>query len=161
MSNQSLPEKNDVAAIFAAYLEEKKLRKTPERMTILSEIYQRTDHFDAETLYIEMKNKQYNVSRATVYNTLELLESCRLVTRHQFGNNQSHYEKSFNYRQHDHLICEDCKEVKEFCDPRVFQIESKIGELLGHKISHHSLLLYGKCEDLNCVNRKKNIKIEV
>lgn len=160
MPSKLQPIIDEVIIIFSAYLEGKKLRKTPERIAILTEIYQRNDHFDAEKLYIEMKNKKFNVSRATVYNTLELLESCRLVVRHQFGNNQSHYEKSYNYGQHDHLICEDCKEVKEFCDPRIFQIESKIGELLKQKISHHSLLLYGKCEDLNCENRKKMIKIE-
>jgi len=148
----------EIKEIFAAHLEQNKQRKTPERFAILEEIYMRTDHFDAETLYIEMKNKNFNVSRATVYNTLELLESCGLVVRHQFGDNQSRYEKSYNRRQHDHLICEECKEVKEFCDSRVFQIETKIGELLKHKISHHSLILYGACEDVDCANRQKMTK---
>jgi Fur family ferric uptake transcriptional regulator len=150
----------EIKEIFATHLEQNKQRKTPERFAILEEIYMRTDHFDAETLYIEMKNKNFNVSRATVYNTLELLESCGLVVRHQFGDNQSRYEKSYNRKQHDHLICEECKEVKEFCDPRIFQIETKIGELLKHKISHHSLILYGTCEDVDCANRQKMIKIE-
>jgi Fur family transcriptional regulator, ferric uptake regulator len=136
----------EIKEIFSQHLEQNKQRKTPERFAILEEIYSRNDHFDAETLYVEMKNKNFNVSRATVYNTLEVLESCGLVIRHQFGDNQSRYEKSYNYRQHDHMICEDCKEVKEFCDPRIFQIESKIGELMQFSVSHHSLILYGKCE---------------
>lgn len=160
MSNTSSEHIKEIKEIFAAYLEQSKQRKTPERFAILEEIYTRNDHFDAETLYIEMKNKNFNVSRATVYNTLEVLELCGLVIRHQFGDNQSRYEKSYNRRQHDHLICEDCKVVKEFCDPRIFQIETKIGELLKHKISHHSLILYGKCEDVDCANRQKITKIE-
>jgi Fur family ferric uptake transcriptional regulator len=135
----------EVKKIFSHHLEKNQLRRTTERFAILEEIYRRDDHFDAEALYIHMKNQNYRVSRATVYNTLELLVGCDLVTRHQFGKNLAQYEKSYGFKQHDHLICADCGDVIEFCDPRIQQTKDMIGELLKFNITHHSLNLYGRC----------------
>jgi len=135
----------EVKTIFSSYLENHNLRKTPERYAILEEIYSRSDHFDAEALYIQMRNRNYRVSRATVYNTLELLVSCDLVKKHQFGKNLAQYEKSYGFKQHDHLICVECGKVLEFCDPRLQQIKNMMGDLMKFQVTHHSLNLYGKC----------------
>ena len=133
-----------VEGLFEAYLEQNGHRKTPERFAILHQIYSYDGHFDVDTLYEVMGQGTYRVSRATLYNTLDLLLDCNLVRRHQFGDQGAQYEKCHRVKQHDHVILADTGEVLEFCDPRIQQIKATLEELFDIEVMHHSLNIYAR-----------------
>ncbi|MCB9203174.1 MAG: transcriptional repressor [Flavobacteriales bacterium] len=143
MPSLNANEYENVRKIFEEYLVKNNHRRTPERFAILEEIYNSDEHFNVDQLYIKMKNKNYRVSRATIYNTIEVLSNAELVRKHQLGDNLSLYEKSFSSRQHDHIIL-DNGEIIEFCDPRLQTIKSDLEKVFNIEIDKHSLYFYGR-----------------
>ncbi|MEF9924601.1 MAG: transcriptional repressor [Muribaculaceae bacterium] len=149
-----IEDKSKIAAKtkFTLYLEGKKLRKTPERFAILDKIFSINDHFDVESLYSFLEGDFYHVSRATVYNTIDLLCDCGLVRKHQFGNQQAQYEKVGGAVNHHHLICTECGKIKEVKDSEI------LGYMNSQKYpafttSYFSLYVYGLCN--NCLRKMK------
>ncbi|MCD4746057.1 MAG: transcriptional repressor [Bacteroidales bacterium] len=143
-----------VKKIFTEYLKKNEHRKTPERYKILREIYSTDGHFNVETLFIRMNKNKYRISRATLYNTIELLLNCNLVTKHQFGNTCAQYERSYRSKQHDHFVNIEDGKVLEFFDPKLQDIKKSVEKLLNVKITHHSLTFYGNSKNKKNINHK-------
>lgn len=104
----------DVFETFKTYLEDEGLRLTQEREEIARTVFEQEDHFEAEELLYEIRRHEKNVSRATIYRTLELLVQSGQVQKIDFGDGYSLYEVSGNRERHGHLYCKQCGEVIEF-----------------------------------------------
>ena len=141
-----------IKEVLRQYLMDKGFRNTPERYTILEEIYSMEHHFNVDDLYLLMMQKKYHVSKATIYNTIEIFLDAGLIRKHQFGEktqSSSSYEKSYFDKQHDHLVIyksdsdKEIEEIIEFCDPRIQGIKESIEKAFGVSIDTHSLYFYG------------------
>lgn len=136
-----------VKDIFTAYMQEKGLRKTSERYAILEEIYIHPGHFNVESLFEAMLRKNYRVSLATVYNTLQLLLDCNLIVKHRFENNMSLFEPTYDITPHEHLVCLHCGKVEELTDIHIDEAIESIKNKCGFLVHHHLLYIYGLCKE--------------
>jgi Fur family ferric uptake transcriptional regulator len=141
------------------YLSSKGFRFTKQREKLIEEIYQMEAHFNADKLYIQMKQKGINISKATIYRTLPLLKEINVIKKIIHDNDSDFYETSFNKVHHDHLICIKCGTVLEFNNEKIERLQQEIYEKFKFVPCEHQLVLKGICpkcwreDDDEAINR--------
>lgn len=156
-SNQKL--KDEVREQFSNYLTLRKHRKTTERFAILEHIYSIRGHFDMDSLHKSMNELSLKVSRATLYNTIDLLLDCGLVVKHQFGGNISKYERAYGNENHDHVICTSCGLVWELKNTNFFS-PAQQKKIKKFTVSYYSMYIYGICSKCSHARKLALQKIE-
>ncbi|MBE2256896.1 MAG: transcriptional repressor [Ignavibacteria bacterium] len=137
----------DVKQIFIKYLKENAHRITNERFLILDAALNMEGHFDADELYLKMKKDYMNVSRATVYKTLELMSECGILYKHNFKGDRTRYETKYGRNNHYHIICVSCKRIMEFEDPEIEKLQEKICRENNLNPVEHTLQVFATCKD--------------
>lgn len=130
------------------------LKVTLPRMKIL-EMLEKSEHrhMSAEDIYRQLLDSGEDIGLATVYRVLTQFEAADLVIRHHFEGGNSVFELNRG-EHHDHIICVDCGAVAEFYDETIEQRQKDIAAKRQFRIEDHSLVLYGKCQQKDCPNRK-------
>ncbi|MCF7822675.1 MAG: transcriptional repressor [Candidatus Marinimicrobia bacterium] len=130
-------------------LRDHELKATSQRIALLKLLNGTSEHFDAEEIYFELHKRQKNVSRATVYRSLEALVEQQLVTKLDFGDGRMRYERNQGEDEHhDHLICEACGKVIEFFNLEMEAQQIAVCEEHDFKPSSHTMHIFGTCS--NC-----------
>lgn len=148
-----------VERILDSYLEMNNHRKTPERYAILNAVYSTVGHFSldelGEKLAVEYK---FPVSRATLYNTLNLFMELRLVIRHRFQGTTM-YEACFDNNSHCHQMCTVCGKVSEVKSPEITAAIDAL-HLKRFRKDGFTLYIYGICSTCQSklTRQKKTIK---
>ncbi len=126
------------------------LKVTLPRMKIL-EILESSDkrHLSAEDIYRVLLDTGEEIGLATIYRVLTQFEGAGLVIRHHFETGQAVFELERG-KHHDHLICVKCGKIVEFVDEFIEAKQKEIAEKNGFRISDHSLIIYGICDNESC-----------
>ncbi|MGA9363251.1 MAG: Fur family transcriptional regulator [Bacteroidota bacterium] len=139
---------------FTDFLRAGEYRITPERFQVLEAVLSSKGHFEATELYLKMRSAGKKVSRATVYNTLDLLLKTGFISKYRFAENHSRYEKVFGRPHHHHLICLDCGEITEFVSEKVAAAQSEICREKKFKPQSATFQIFGVCS--NCASNYRS-----
>ncbi len=144
-----------VERLLDNYLEMNNHRKTPERYTILRAIYSMNGHFTLEELKARLAQEMaFPVSRATLYNTLNLFLSLRLVVRHRFQGSTK-YEACYDNQSHCHQICTICGKVTEVKSAQIIEAVENM-HLKRFRKDGFTLYVYGVCS--TCQTKMTKLK---
>ena len=148
-----------VVQILDNYLEMNNHRKTPERYAILRAVYSMVGHFTIDELGVKLAEEdKFPVSRATLYNTLNLFLELRLVIRHRFQGTTK-YEAYRSGSNHCHQICTVCGKVTEIEAPEVAEAIEEM-HLKRFRKDGFTLYIYGICSICQGAITRKSKKKE-
>ncbi len=142
-------------AAFARFIQEKGLKTTRQRNTIVNVFFRMRGHISVEELLKQVKNVNPRIGYATVYRTLHLLVESGLVEERRFGDGLARYEGHSDVEHHDHMICLECGEIFEFFNPRLEALQEQLAEENDFQIYRHRLELYGACKDKEACEQRK------
>ncbi|SEF60379.1 MULTISPECIES: Fur family transcriptional regulator [Parabacteroides] len=137
-------EYTEMQTLFTEYLTDKKLRKTEERYTILKYICAFPGHFDMCMLHQQLEDGNFHVSKATLYNTLEVLVDAGLIVRHQVNTKVVQYELRLLADTHLHLVCTKCGAIREVRN-NILKADLDSLKISRFTPEYYSLYIYGIC----------------
>ena len=136
---------SDHASIFEAFLQRKHLKLTQPRRLILDTVFGLHEHFDTESLYALIRQISKDVSRATVYRTLPLLEEAGLIRRSVRAESREMFEHIYGHPRHAHWVCKICGAVTETAMQEVSKLVKKAAQATGFLADDVHLVVYGIC----------------
>ena len=123
--------------VLKEILQKEGLRYTQQRKQIWIEIKNSSEHRDAEDIYLSLRKNGVNVSRATIYRTIDIFVKNRLVRKMDIGDGRSRFELRLDDNHHDHMICINTGKIIEFYSDELEEIQEKIVKDHGYKLVRH------------------------
>jgi len=139
---------------FKKYLKDASLPMTGEREKLISLIDEVDHHFTVEELLRIAQRKKIDVSRATVYRTIQILLNAGLITKIIKEDQSAIYETIYNKEHHSHMFCLSCGKIIEFSSNEIEEALKKISKSKDFSYAMHTLKVYGKCS--SCAKKSDN-----
>lgn len=132
---------------FEKLFKEEKIDRFQDRFKVLEIFLQTEQHVTLEALYSILQDKQIELSKEFVEETLELMCRFGFAQKNRFDDGIVHYEHRHLGQHHDHMICTKCGKIIEFENDRLEQIQAQVVSDFGFHMLQHRMEIYGICAD--------------
>ena len=127
----------------------RRIRLTRQRRVVLQVMEGAPQHLDAGEILERAQKIDSDITRVTVYRTLELLKNHGLIDEldllHLRGDR--HYYESHGPRDHIHVACLRCGKVREFESRLYEQLKQQIARDFKMKVTVSRTEVGGYCEE--------------
>jgi len=130
---------------FKSVLKAENMKFTPQRLSVLEEMVNNKEHRECEEIYYALRQAGGNVSRATVYRTMDILVKHNFARKLDIGDGRARYETKINHPHHDHMICIECGIITEFVSDEIEDLQDEICKQFNFKLIRHIHQLFGMC----------------
>ncbi len=145
MTVEETPDPGGELEIVENHMREKGLRWTSQRRLIAEVAFSTHEHFSADSLLEMCRKVDSNVSRATVYRAIGMLEEGGFIEGLDTGDGGRLFEHVLGHGHHDHMVCTSCGKIIEFHDDALESRQEVVATEAGFRITNHSLKLFGYC----------------
>lgn len=128
-----------------SYLKDNNIKITKARKSILEIIFSSEEAINANLIYTMLKKDKIEIDLSTVYRTLDLLESKKILNKFDLGNNMYNYTLITN--AHKHIIQCDLCHKEMVIDCPIPQIEEQIKAKTGITLTESHVYLKGVCKE--------------
>lgn len=118
-------------------------RVTSAKRLLVSALFARAGHVNAEELAAEVQSVAPDVHQSTVYRNLEELERLGVVTHTHIGHGPATYHLAAH--AHGHLVCERCGATIEIPDAMLRPLARGVEQQFGFRVSPRHSAVTGLC----------------
>jgi len=133
---------------YRDYLTQMGYKTTKQRDLIVKQFQKIKGHFTIDDLHSKVREIDQTIGTATVYRTMNLLKEAGIAAERQFKDSTPLYEVNLAEDHHDHLICIQCNQIVEFENQKIEDLQERVANDYGFKLTSHRMELYGICK--NC-----------
>ncbi len=119
-----------------------------QREKILEVLQNTKSHPTASDVYDKVRQDIPSISLGTVYRNLANLSEAGQILKLSVGTAAEHFDGDIS--PHYHIICTKCQKIVDVFEHKD-NLNSFAQKYFGGKITEHSLIFYGECE--NCLDK--------
>jgi len=134
----------DIQELFIKALQSEGIKLTTQRQAVFSNIMNSEGHRECNDIHQSLIKDGMNISRATIYRTLDILVNYNLIRKLVIGNNKAKYEKKIGKKHHDHMICIETGDIIEFENEEIEELQEEEAKKYGYEIVKHVHQLFVK-----------------